>query len=47
MSLYSLHKDEEYWGDPEIFRPERFLSEEGYLKPSDHLIPFALGIYYA
>ncbi|XP_026471391.1 probable cytochrome P450 305a1 [Ctenocephalides felis] len=43
MSLYSLHKDVEYWGDPENFRPERFLSEEGYLKPSDHLIPFALG----
>lgn len=39
-----MHHDQKIWGDPENFRPERFLSEDGkkYQK-SEYLIPFQLG----
>nr|XP_023015477.1 probable cytochrome P450 305a1 [Leptinotarsa decemlineata] len=43
MSLYSLHNDEKYWTDPGIFRPERFLDEEGKLIFHERLLPFGLG----
>merc|ERR1711971_765817 len=33
-----------YWGDGEVFRPERFLdSTTGCCKKDDHLIPFSIG----
>ncbi len=43
------HHDREFWGDPEKFRPERFLDEYGDLVPADdpkrrHLMPFREGI---
>lgn len=43
-NLYSIHHNPKIWGDPETFRPERFLSEDGKsgLK-SEHLIPFGIG----
>ena len=28
-SIYSTHHDPDVWGDPENFRPERFLSSDG------------------
>jgi cytochrome P450 len=28
-NLFSVHRDPESWGDPENFRPERFLSPDG------------------
>lgn len=47
FSNYSLLMDQHVWGDPEIFRPERFLDESGQLlKNSDSLknfTPFGLG----
>jgi cytochrome P450 len=39
FNLYSLHMDEKYWGDPEKFRPERFL-ENGNLILHENFIPF-------
>jgi len=44
MSIYSVHMDKNHWGDPEVFRPERFLDATGtiFLK-DDWLIPFGLG----
>ena len=30
-----LH-DKKLWGDPDVFRPERFLAEDGSLLPADH-----------
>lgn len=43
-NLYAVHHDPEIWGDPEIFRPERFLNEDGTkCVQKDALIPFAEG----
>lgn len=29
--IYALHNDEDIWKDPENFRPERFLDDDGKL----------------
>ena len=42
--IYEIMHDQEYWGDPEVFRPERFLDQEtGKFKGSERLVPFGLG----
>ncbi len=43
-----LHHDEKFWGDPLVFRPERFLDNAGKLLSADHpnrkhLVPFGAG----
>lgn len=44
VSLYSLNMDKEYWKDPDVFRPERFLNENGeYVQHSEQFFPFGLG----
>lgn len=43
MSLRSIHYDEARWKDPEVFRPERFLTEDGQLIPDEGLCTFGLG----
>jgi len=40
---YSVHMDQEYWKDPETFRPERFLSENGQYHADERNIPFGIG----
>lgn len=42
-NLYSVHFDEKYWRDPEIFYPERFLDSNGYFVKKEALVPFSLG----
>ena len=44
MTHTFLH-DKETWGDPEIFRPERFLTEDGKFnsKPNQFYTPFSTG----
>ena len=37
--------DPEYWKDPDVFRPERFISEDGKLKREERFIPFGKGIF--
>lgn len=44
ISLYSVHMSPEIWGDPEVFRPERFLDEEGKITSHEKFIPFGLGL---
>lgn len=43
VSLYSLHMDADYWGDPHVFRPERFLDDSGQLVKHECFLPFGLG----
>ncbi|XP_063919935.1 probable cytochrome P450 305a1 isoform X2 [Zophobas morio] len=43
ISLYSVHNSPEYWNNPEIFEPERFLDEKGCLITNERLLPFGLG----
>ncbi|KAF4519623.1 hypothetical protein B566_EDAN003790, partial [Ephemera danica] len=44
MSIWSVHMDREHWGDPEIFRPERFLDATGQnLIKYECFIPFGIG----
>ncbi|XP_053688047.1 methyl farnesoate epoxidase-like [Sabethes cyaneus] len=43
-SLHSLHMDKQYWVDPEVFRPERFLDETGCkLISHEYFMPFGAG----
>ncbi|CAG7816358.1 unnamed protein product [Allacma fusca] len=42
-NLHSVHMDEQVWDNPGQFRPERFLSSSGSLKPSSHFLPFGIG----
>lgn len=44
VSLYSLNMDRNYWHDPEVFRPERFLNDNGeYIPHAEQFFPFGLG----
>lgn len=43
MSHHSVHRSEEIWGDPEVFRPERFLTEDGGLHMTEKLVSFGIG----
>ncbi len=48
LNLWALHHDPEFWKDPEEFRPERFLDENGEVVAADHpnrkhLMPFGAG----
>ena len=45
MNLWSLHHNPEIWDDPDAFRPERFLDEEGNFVPpkADRFLPFSAG----
>lgn len=43
ISLHSVHFDPDIWGDPENFRPERFINEEGGLIYYEKMISFGLG----
>ena len=35
-NVMAVHVDEEFWGDPWTFRPERFLDQDGNLVPANH-----------
>ncbi|XP_076471536.1 cytochrome P450 2U1-like isoform X2 [Babylonia areolata] len=42
-NLNSVLHDPEVWPQPEVFRPERFIGEDGKLVKVDHFLPFSLG----
>jgi cytochrome P450 len=44
VNLWSFHNDPEFWGDPQIFRPERFLDKDGQLLKKDYSLPFGAGL---
>jgi len=35
--------DRKHWGDPEVFRPDRFLNEHGGILQDDWFVPFGFG----
>ncbi|XP_072015480.1 cytochrome P450 2G1-like [Amphiura filiformis] len=42
-NLYAVMHSPELWGDPEEFRPERFLDDDGNFHELNVLIPFGIG----
>jgi len=42
-NIHHIHQDPTYWGDPENFRPERFLTPDHKFRRDEHLIPFFTG----
>jgi cytochrome P450 len=48
-NLWTLHHDPDFWRDPFVFLPERFLDDDGQLVKADHpnrknLLPFGAGL---
>jgi methyl farnesoate epoxidase/farnesoate epoxidase len=43
ISILSLHQSKEIWGDPEEFRPERFLDAKNTIINANKILPFGLG----
>ncbi len=44
-NIWAVHHDPDVWKNPEEFRPERFLDENGFLVRREELIPFSIGNY--
>jgi cytochrome P450 len=40
---YSIHMDEEYWLDPQVFRPDRFINENGDFVADKRVCQFGFG----
>ncbi|XP_076032688.1 methyl farnesoate epoxidase-like isoform X2 [Oratosquilla oratoria] len=43
VNTYSVLMDPDYWVEPEVFRPERFLSPEGKFRKDERFFPFGKG----
>lgn len=43
IGLRTVHMDTEFWGDPEEFRPERFLDENSKIINTERLLQFGQG----
>ncbi|GFN92625.1 cytochrome p450 2j2 [Plakobranchus ocellatus] len=43
VNFDSILRDESVWGDPDIFRPDRFLDADGSVIVKKELIPFGIG----
>lgn len=41
--LYAVHHEKKVWGDPEVFRPERFLTADGKGVTADGMMHFSIG----
>ena len=42
-NISEVHHDPKTWGDPEVFRPERFLDNNGQFVKSERVIPYSIG----
>lgn len=43
LSAGDIHVDPALWKDPKVFKPERFLDENGNLMQPEYFYPFGLG----
>jgi carlactone C-19 oxidase len=43
IPVYSIHRDERFWENPEVFDPDRFLPERSEGRPKYAHLPFGLG----
>lgn len=43
VNIFSIHRDPEYYPEPEKFDPERFTSENIKLRPACTFLPFGMG----
>uniref|UniRef100_A0A6P7G7I3 Probable cytochrome P450 305a1 isoform X2 n=1 Tax=Diabrotica virgifera virgifera TaxID=50390 RepID=A0A6P7G7I3_DIAVI len=43
INIYSVNHNKDYWKDPEVFRPERFLDSNGNLFYPEYYMPFGTG----
>jgi len=41
--LYYIMRDPDHWEDPNEFKPERFLDQEGRLVRHERFLPFGVG----
>jgi methyl farnesoate epoxidase/farnesoate epoxidase len=46
ISLWSVLNNPDHWGDPEVFRPERFLDSNGKFIKDEWMINFGSGKRY-
>ncbi len=44
-NIWAAHNDPDVWSEPDQFKPERFLDENGKLRHREELIPFSIGWY--
>ena len=42
-SMFVLHRDSDVFEDPECFKPERHINEDGTLKTFENFMPFGVG----
>ncbi|CAK8679297.1 unnamed protein product [Clavelina lepadiformis] len=45
-NIWAVHNDSDVWDEPEKFKPERFLDENGDFIQSKDIIPFSIGPRY-
>ena len=44
VSNYSIHNDARIWDEPDVFKPERFITEDGeFQAPKDGFFAFGAG----
>lgn len=42
-AIYEIMHDPTYWKDPDEYRPERFLTQQGKFKPDQRFVAFGMG----
>jgi cytochrome P450 len=42
-NIWNVHHDPRLWGDPQVFRPERFINENGEIQAPEYYMPFGVG----